>query len=215
MEGQVTLAEFNALSDQTKRIQARLEELEQQRNEKEHTSLLDEDTVEANKDRDVAVNRLLTESQVEELYDDFELPADTYTLLMTEPIWSVPFFAGFIAPSISAACLILAFQNEWDNGSPGNPLGVPAGIRSSVRAAQFLGVSIGILTEEEIPTALVIIGKRAEQERHAGIAWHRILLPSILRMCIGYMFIFCLFLTVVQEDSVLDVFFGKLSFSFL
>lgn len=144
----------------------------------------------------------MTESQVEQLYDDFELPEDTYTLLMTAPVWSLPFWAGFVAPTLSTACLVLAFKNELDNVTKGNPFGVPAGIRTSVQVAQYLGVIIGILMEQEIPQGLVIIGKGAEQERHGGIRWGRILMPSLLRMTIGYLFVCCLFLTVVQEGGL-------------
>lgn len=160
-DGSVSLTEFNALV-------ARLEALETKRIKEERRRLLDEGNIEdaysskvstVDADEPVAAKKWvesnLTASQVEELYDNFELPADTYTLLMTAPLWSISFWSGFVAPALSGACLILALANEADNRSPGNPFGLPAGVRSSVRAAQYLGVIIGILMEDEIPQGLV------------------------------------------------------------
>jgi hypothetical protein len=187
----VSVAEFEALT-------SRLEALEQSRT---HTNGSDYNGKKAPQFR-------WTESQVENLDDDFELPADTYTLLMTAPVCSIPFFAGFIAPALSASCVILVFINEIDKGTTGNPFGVPAGVSSGVRVAQYLGVIIGILMEQEIPQGLLIIGKGAEQEQD-GIRWSRLILTSLLRMTIGYLYICCLFLTVMQEESVLTIFFGK------
>lgn len=84
-----------------------------------------------------------------------------------------------------------------------------------------LGILIGVLMEEEIPTGLELIGKGAEQRASSGIVegrWFsmkRILLCAILRMGVGYMFILCLFLVVVQESTVLDVFFDVLALEFV
>ena len=38
----------------------------------------------------------------------------------------------------------------------------------------------------------------------------RVVLPALLRLAVGYTFLCCLFLVVVQEQTVLDIFFdGK------
>lgn len=205
----VSLEEFNALVEQTRQLQVRLDELELQQKtdeEDEPTSIAtlkqsnqgdNHHLIGPRKSRNRRRSSGLTESMVEEMYDTFELPPDTYTLLMTQPIYSIPFLAGFIAPLLAASCLILAFINELDQKSYGNPFGVPAGVRNPVRAAQFLGVIVGILMESEIPTGLTIIGKGAEQkDDENGMQWGRLVVTSLLRMTIGYLFICCLFLTV-------------------
>ena len=43
----------------------------------------------------------------------------------------------------------------------------------------------------------------------------RIVFASIIRMGIGYTFLACLFLTVVQEMTVLDIFFDILALQFV
>ena len=64
--------------------------------------------------------RRLTASEVEALFDNYELPSDTYSLLLTSDIISIPFFTGIVGCFISLFALTLAFKNEWDNGSVGN-----------------------------------------------------------------------------------------------
>ena len=81
----------------------------------------------------------LTESAVEDKYDEYELPESTYTLLMTQPIISIPFATGLLGACLSLWYLALALKNELDNGEKGNPLGMPAGVQSEVRVAQYLG----------------------------------------------------------------------------
>ena len=73
---------------------------------------------------------------------------------------------------------------------------------------------------KEIPQALELIGKGAEQKiaaiSHARFfSMKRVVLPALLRMVVGYLFLFCLFLTVVQESTVLDVFFDVLALEFV
>ncbi len=58
---------------------------------------------------------------------------------------SIPFFTGIISGFLSVTCLALAFKNELDNGSPENPLGLPAGVQTEVRIAQYMGVIIGVV----------------------------------------------------------------------
>ena len=64
--------------------------------------------------------RRLTASEVEALFDNYELPSDTYSLLLTSDIISIPFFTGIVGCFLSLFALALAFKNEWDNGSAGN-----------------------------------------------------------------------------------------------
>ena len=75
--------------------------------------------------------------------DRFELPESTYSLLITENICSIPFYAGIVASALSIMCLLLTLLDELQNKQPGNPLGVPAGLPPEVRMAQYLGIIIG------------------------------------------------------------------------
>ena len=110
-------------------------------------------------------------------------------------------------------------RNELDNGEQGNFLGLPAGVPEEVRLAQYFGIFIGVLMEDEIPTGLELIGKSVEQRRHLyadeGIERKKIVLSALLRLVIGYTFLFALFLVVVQESTVLDIFFDVLALEFV
>lgn len=230
-------AEFNALAQQTRAMQERIDTIEKQQQQKpasivdEGVGLLgsDEDNKSptTHQQRTLGVASHLTESTVEAMYDEYELPESSYSLLMTEKIVSVPFFTGIFSAFLSMFALILALKNELDNGEQGNFLGLPAGVPEEVRLAQYFGIFIGVLMEDEIPTGLELIGKGVEQRmvsasrstRHLyaeeGIDMKRIVLPALLRLLIGYTFLFALFLVVVQESTVLDIFFDVLALEFV
>jgi len=218
---QLSWSDFNDLMEQQKAMQERIKTLEQQPigSEEAKVGLLGEENGnvgDSPPDEEVPLN----ESQIEARYDKYELPESTYTLLMTENLISIPFATGIIAAAISMMCLVLALKNELDNETPGNPLGLPAGVRTEVRMAQYLGVLVGVLMEDEIPQALELIGKGAEQKIAAisdarFFSMRRVVLPSLLRMVVGYTFLCCLFLTVVQENTVLDIFFDVLALEFV
>ncbi|KAL7531293.1 hypothetical protein ACHAXR_003958, partial [Thalassiosira sp. AJA248-18] len=219
-QSQLSWSDFTELMKQTKDMQDRIETLEQQqpplREPEEKIGLLGEHV--NGESVDSSANRRLTESMIEEICDKkYEFPESAYTLLITENLTSIPFATGIIAALLSMMCLVLAFRNELDNATDGNPLGLPAGVVTEVRIAQYLGVIIGVLMEEEIPQGLELIGKGAEQQISGGTRYSmtRIALPSLLRMAIGYTFLSCLFLTVVQESTVLDIFFDVLALQFV
>ena len=60
--------------------------------------------------------------------------------------------------------------------------------------------------------ALEIIGKGIKQHESGEAVYKmgHILLSSILRLAVGYLFLATLFITVIQEDNVLDIFFDVL-----
>ena len=43
----------------------------------------------------------------------------------------------------------------------------------------------------------------------------KVIFSSILRMVVGYLFLTCLFLTVIQENDVLNIFFDVLALEFV
>lgn len=72
--------------------------------------------------------------------------------------------------------------------------------------------------EDEIPTGLDLIGKSVEQNASTTgrrFSMRRIILPALLRLAVGYTFLFALFLVVVQEQTVLDIFFDILALEFV
>jgi len=160
---------------------------------------------------------LLTDSAISRRADTWELPESTYTLLIAEKVMSVSFTVGLVASAISLMSLIIVLVNELDNGTDDNPFGLPAGVSPQVRMAQFLGVIIGVLMEEEIPIGLESLGKGLKQDNSLGGGYdmRKIVFSSILRLTIGYLFLLCLFLTVIQESDVLDIFFDVLALEFV
>jgi len=117
----------------------------------------------------------------------------------------------------SLMCLSITLMNELDNKEDGNHYGLPAGVPKAVRIAQFLGIIIGVLMEEEVPLGLEIIGKCVEQHMSGGHDFNtsKIVCSCILRVAVGYMFLACLFLTVIQADDVLEIFFDVLALQFV
>lgn len=77
--------------------------------------------------------------------------------------------------------------------------------------------SSGVLMEEEVPLGLELIGKCAQHHMSGGHDFDtkRIVCSSILRIGVGYMFLACLFLTVIQSEDVLDIFFDVLALQFV
>jgi len=69
-----------------------------------------------------------------------------------------------------------------------------------------------IYSDDEIPTGLELIGKALEQRKDGDnvLSTCRIFFSSLLRICIGAMFLTCLFFVVIQESNVLDIFFDVL-----
>jgi hypothetical protein len=62
-----------------------------------------------------------------------------------------------------------------------------------------------------------VIGKGLEQEVTGGtnLKFRRIVFSSLLRLAVGYLFLLCLFLVVVQESTVLGIFFDVLALEFV
>jgi hypothetical protein len=69
----------------------------------------------------------------------------------------------------------------------------------------------------EIPTGLELIGKGVEQEVTGGtnVRMRKIVFSSLLRLVLGYLFLLSLFLVVIQESTVLGIFFDVLALEFV
>ena len=71
--------------------------------------------------------------------------------------------------------------------------------------------------EQEVPLGLELIEKCVIQHMSGGhdFSSSKIVMSSIFRITVGYIFLACLFLTVIQADQVLEIFFDVLARSFV
>jgi hypothetical protein len=70
---------------------------------------------------------------------EYHLAESTHSLLITEPIASIPFMFGVLSIALSISCLCLVLTSSIKKGTSRNRLGIPAGVAATTRAAQFLG----------------------------------------------------------------------------
>jgi len=147
----------------------------------------------------------------------YNLPESTFSMMITEKILSFGFVTSMVVFLLAMTCLFMAHRNQADNGRPGNPLGLPPNVQVEVRVAQYLMLLVGVFMEHEIPDGLEMIGKGMEQILSGDhvLSMRKILLSSLLRLCMGYMFLLTLFVAVAQSDNVLDLFFNVLALEFV
>ena len=146
------------------------------------------------------------------------LPQSTHTFLHTQPMNSLPFAFSMGIAVLSIFCLVLVLWNALIAGEPGNALGVPVRVETSVLIAQYCGVLVGVLMEEEIPQALILlrlITRESLQISYPDMSYTRFVLACILRLFMGYLFLLNLFLTIVQADNVIGIFFDILALEFV
>eukprot|EP00578_Thalassiosira_sp_NH16_P023261 CAMPEP_0181093132 /NCGR_PEP_ID=MMETSP1071-20121207/9285_1 /TAXON_ID=35127 /ORGANISM="Thalassiosira sp., Strain NH16" /LENGTH=802 /DNA_ID=CAMNT_0023175351 /DNA_START=14 /DNA_END=2422 /DNA_ORIENTATION=+ len=160
-----------------------------------------------------------------------DLPESTFTFMITEKLFSAPFVFALCATAISMVCLGLALA-ESIAFSLRMGLRVPIGVSPAVTAAQFVGIILGVLFEAEVPEGLQLIAygmmdseevRRVRRGRRSSfilvggdmISPRRVVLSSLLRIAVGYMFLAALFVTVVQAESVIAIFYDVLALGFV
>lgn len=160
------------------------------------------------------------EDDSKEILQDSSMPLleSTFSLLITQHPLSVPFAFGLFSVVLSISCLSLTLASSIGKGEKGNPLGIPAGVGDTVRAAQFLGLLVGILLEGEIPQGLQLIANGAGHtlllNGHVAVQ-KKVIITSVLRLIVGYLFLSSLFLNVVQNDNVIEIFYDVLALEFV
>lgn len=87
----------------------------------------------------------------EEIEEEYVLPQSTFTLMITENPLSGPFVFAICATALSLLCLGLTLAENIHKATSKNHLGVPLGVSKTVTAAQFVGIFLGVLFEDEIP----------------------------------------------------------------
>ena len=160
---------------------------------------------------------MTTNEEGSEFIQKYNLPESTFSMMITEKFLSFGFVTSMVVFLLAMTCLFMAHRNQADNGRPGNPLGLPPNVQVEVRVAQYLMLLVGVLMEHEIPDGLEMIGKGMEQILSGDhvLSMRKILLSSLLRLCMGYMFLLTLFVAVAQSDNVLDLFFNVLALEFV
>ena len=84
--------------------------------------------------------------------------------------------------------------------------------------AATLGIFVGLLMEEEIPQGLILmreISRKSFQESFPDLSYNRFILSCLLRLVMGYLFLMNLFVTIVQADDVITIFFDILALEFV
>lgn len=146
-----------------------------------------------------------------------KLPESTFSLLIVATPWSASTLLAFVTVCISLTCLVLTLIYSFTQGNEINPLGLPVDVSPIVRGAQFLGVLIGVLMEDEIPQGLELIAISVYGKflhRNSAV-YKRVLASSFLRLVIGYLYLTALFVTVAQSGDVLTCFFDVLALQFV
>ena len=67
--------------------------------------------------------------------------------------------------------------------------------------------------EEEIPTALELLAKISPKNTHVN--YNRVIFSACCRLLLGYLFFASMFVTVVQAETVLDLFLNLLGLQFI
>ncbi len=117
------------------------------------TGILEKQNNNNNDDEEAMKSRIFLLEQRMEDYEDekdilignsnsqgeYHLAESTHSLLITEPITSLPFMFGVFSIALSISCLCLVLTSSIKKGTSRNRLGIPAGVDGTTRAAQFLG----------------------------------------------------------------------------
>jgi hypothetical protein len=184
------------------------------------------------------------------------LPEDTFSMLITENILSAPFAFAGLSVALSILCLGLVLVSSISKRNRINVLGFPAGASAVVHTAQFAGLLVGLLREDEIPEGLTFLamGVRIRGDEGVTISYaeqraprrlsklisnvrrgrisfmtkelsfmingervknRRIIIVSLLRIFVGYLFLLTLFINVAQNDDVVEIFYDLLALEFV
>ncbi|KAL7532966.1 hypothetical protein ACHAWF_004301 [Thalassiosira exigua] len=145
------------------------------------------------------------------------LPQSTHSLLFTEDVFTPPFAFAALVVFVSIGCLSLALWDNLSGGTLDNPLNVPSNVHPAVRSAQYLSVLVALTMEEEIPTGTHLLRQmpRDVVENKLQMSYAKFVMSSMIRLAIGYMFLFNTFLVIVQSDRVLDMFYDLLALNFI
>ncbi|KAL7552008.1 hypothetical protein ACHAWF_015220 [Thalassiosira exigua] len=139
-------------------------------------------------------------------------PQSTHSWLFTQRASSSPFWFAVGIAVLSYTCLLLVLTDIFTEYEPGNPFAVPYQVSPAVRIAQYLAMLVSLIMEEELPTGLYLLRMISRESLHRKfptIQFARFVLAAIVRLVMGYLFLFNTFCVVAQATAVLDIFFGE------
>mmetsp|Transcript_9587 Transcript_9587/g.16316 ORF Transcript_9587/g.16316 Transcript_9587/m.16316 type:complete len:607 (-) Transcript_9587:340-2160(-) len=143
--------------------------------------------------------------------NEINFPESSHSFLFTEPVKSIPFVFSLLIACMTYACLCIAL---FDNANKD----VPVNVSSCVRAAQYMGILIALLMEEEIPTALFLLKRISKPILHSKfpeLCYWKFVGSCILRFSMGYFFLANVVAILVLAENVLEIFYDVLALQFL
>jgi len=149
--------------------------------------------------------------------DPFELPQSTHMLLFTQPACSLPFAFAMGILVLSMTCLQLANTSVDFTDINGNFV-LPMNVSIEVRVAQYLSIFIALLMEEEIPTGLYLlrmIPRASFHQTFPGKKYSKFVFSCVVRIWMGYIFLFNMFLVLAQATGVIEIFYDVLALQFV
>ena len=150
--------EIQSLIDKTvdEKIEKVLADLEKKSSSKDNGNPKDEESLHRvslleNKVNEIEDTARKEDGRREEIEEEYVLPQSTFTLMITENPLSGPFIFAICATALSLLCLGLTLAENLHKATSKNHFGVPLGVSKTVTAAQFVGIFLGVLFEDEIP----------------------------------------------------------------
>ena len=117
---------------------------------------------------------------------------------------------------LSYLCLGLALDNNLQDGESDNVFNIPYQVKEGVKIAQYAAIIIALVMEEELPTGfylLRMITKKSLHEKYPRIMYYKFTFSALVRIGMGYLFLFNTFLVVIQATGVLEIFYDVLAVS--
>ncbi|EED89764.1 predicted protein [Thalassiosira pseudonana CCMP1335] len=108
----------------------------------------------------------------------------------------------------------LALDNNLQDGESDNVFNIPYQVKEGVKIAQYAAIIIALVMEEELPTGfylLRMITKKSLHEKYPRIMYYKFIFSALVRIGMGYLFLFNTFLVVIQATGVLEIFYDVLA----
>lgn len=151
--------------------------------------------------------------------DYVKLSRDVYSLLYYSVPRSIAFAFSILTYCLQMFILSLFLADSVNLDNPDNPLGIPAGVDSIVRAAQCVAILIAVATQDDLITAIneFFVGYYREalsSEGCGGARWQW-LLSITTRFSQGGLCLTATFVLILQSEDVVGLFLDFLAVSFV
>jgi hypothetical protein len=140
---------------------------------------------------------------------------DTFSLMMTNPVFSRDWALALAALSFQWVLLILIILNLLSTSANSSPLNIPYAVPLDVTIGQFLGIFICVGVQTDILSSIRLVAAIWAEEDWAALVgtgngtrtafFVRILLPNICKFLSGCMVLSVNFVTIVQSSNIVDL----------